>query len=99
MGGIAALFDTAFFQSVKADTATGLELEVIACVVIGGTRISGGRGSIVGSLLGLLLIGILEYGLLMADVEKQLVSIFVGILLIVTAALNERIGAGKGDRR
>ena len=89
MCGIAALFHTALYATAKADTARGLELEVVACVVIGGTRISGGQGSIVGSLLGLFLIGILRHGLLLADVRAQYVIIAVGVLLVITAILNE----------
>lgn len=87
--GIAALFNTALFATAKADVAMGLELEAIACVVVGGTRISGGYGSVVGTLLGLLIIGILRFGLEMMGVKSNLVVIVVGLLLIVTAVLNE----------
>lgn len=87
--GIAALFNTALFATAKADVAYGLELEAIACVVVGGTRISGGYGSVVGTLLGLLIIGILRFGLEMMGVKSNVVVIVVGLLLIVTAVLNE----------
>lgn len=87
--GMAAVVHTALYATAKADTARGLELDVVACVVVGGTRISGGQGAMAGSLLGLLLIGILRHGLLMADVRAQYVIIAVGMLLIVTAVLNE----------
>jgi rhamnose transport system permease protein len=87
--GVAALFNTALYATAKADAAMGLELDAIACVVIGGTRISGGEGSVIGSLLGLLIIGILRYGLEMAGIKSQYVVIFVGALLIITAILNE----------
>lgn len=95
--GVAALFHTALYATAKADTASGLELEAIACVVVGGTRISGGRGSVTGTLLGLLIIGILRHGLLMAGVRQQYVIIYVGILVIVAAVLNERIALRKGE--
>ena len=87
--GVAALFNTALYATAKADAAMGLELDAIACVVIGGTRISGGEGSVIGSLLGLLIIGILRYGLEMAGIKSQYVVIFVGALLVITAILNE----------
>ena len=96
--GVASLFHTALYATAKADTAQGLELDVIACVVVGGTRISGGRATVTGTLLGLLIIGILRYGLDMAGMKSQYVIIFVGILLIVTAVFNEWTGA-KGERR
>ena len=95
--GIAAMFHTALYATAKADTAQGLELDVIACVVVGGTRISGGRASVTGTLLGLLIIGILRYGLDMAGVKSQYIIIFVGALLIVTAVFNEWVGA-TGER-
>lgn len=91
--GVAALFHTALYATARADTAQGLELDVITCVVIGGTRISGGRASVLGTLLGLLIIGILRYGLDMAGIKAQYVIIFVGALLIVTAVFNEWVSA------
>ena len=97
--GVAALFNTALYATAKADAAAGIELDAIACVVIGGTRISGGEGSVIGSLLGLLIIGILKYGLEMAGVRSQNVVIFVGALLIVTAAFNEWMASRKGIRQ
>ncbi len=87
--GIAALFNTALYNTAKADAAMGLELEAIACVVVGGTCVNGGRGSIIGSFLGLLVIGILRYGLEMAGMKSQHVVILVGLLLIATAVSNE----------
>ena len=93
--GMAALFNTALYATAKADAAAGMELEAIACVVVGGTRISGGEGSVIGSLLGLLIIGILKYGLEMAGIRAQNAVIFVGALVIATAVLNERM-ARKG---
>lgn len=95
--GLASLFHTALYATAKADTAQGLELDVIACVVVGGTRISGGRASVTGTLLGLLIIGILRYGLDMAGVKSQYIIIFVGVLLVVTAVFNEWVGA-RGER-
>jgi len=97
--GIVSLFYTAQYATAKADAAMGMELEAIACVVIGGTRISGGQGSVIGSLLGLLVIGILRYGLEMAGVRSQNVVIFVGALLIVTAVFNESMASRKGAKQ
>lgn len=94
--GIAALFFTSQFATARPDAGRGLELEVIAAVVVGGTRISGGSGSVVGSLLGLLIIGILRYGLEMAGVESQNLVIVVGALLIATAVFNEWMARRSG---
>lgn len=95
--GVAALFQTALYATAKADTAQGMELDAIACVVIGGTRISGGSASVTGTLLGLVIIGILRYGLEMAGIRSQYIIIVVGSLLIITAVFNEWIGA-RGNR-
>jgi rhamnose transport system permease protein len=90
--GFAALLHTAIYATAKADTAAGMELEAIACVVVGGTRISGGHASIVGTLLGLAILGILRFGLEMAGVSSQNIIILVGIVLVATAIINERLG-------
>lgn len=95
--GCAALFQTALYSTAKADTGAGLELDAIACVVVGGTRISGGRATLLGTLLGLLIIGILRYGLEMAGVRSQYIIILMGLLVVATATLNERV-AGLGER-
>ena len=89
--GVAALFHTALYAAAKANTAQGMELEAIACVVVGGTRISGGDASIWGTLLGLFIIGILRYGLRMAGVDSEYIIIVVGALLILAAVLNEQM--------
>ncbi len=96
--GLASLFHTALYATAKADTAMGLELEVIACVVVGGTRISGGDASVIGTLLGLLIIGILRYGLDMAGVDSENIVIVVGALLIVTAVFNEWMAGRTGGK-
>jgi rhamnose transport system permease protein len=96
--GLAALFQTALYATAKADTAMGLELEVIACVVVGGTRISGGYASVFGTLLGLLIIGILRYGLDMAGVNSENIVIVLGTLLIVTAVFNEWMAGRTGGK-
>ena len=77
-------------------------MSVIACVVVGGTRISGGRGTVIGTLFGLLIIGMLGFGLDMAEVDwlgSQHIVIFVGALVIVTAIFNEWMARWKGDHQ
>ncbi len=96
--GIASVFYTSLYATARPEAGRGMELEAIACVVVGGTRISGGRGTVVGTMLGLLIIGVLRYGLEMAGIPSQRLIIFVGALLIVTAILNEWL-TGKGGRQ
>lgn len=87
--GLAGMFHTAQVNTALADTAQDMALDVVACVVIGGTRISGGHASMIGSLLGLLIIGILRFGLDLAGVPSQNTIIVIGLVLIVTAVFNE----------
>ena len=87
--GLAAVVYTARFATARPDAATGLELEVIACVVIGGTRITGGNGSVIGTFLGVLILGTLRFGMDMSGVLQQYQIILVGLLVIGTAIANE----------
>ena len=61
--GIAGVLYSAHWGQVKADAGTGYELKAITAVVLGGTSIFGGRGSIAGTFMGLLIIELLENGL------------------------------------
>lgn len=57
--GLAALLNSVRFSQIPANTGLGLEMQVIAAVVVGGTSISGGRGTIVGTVLGVALLGVM----------------------------------------
>ncbi|MFN8007366.1 MAG: ABC transporter permease [Terriglobia bacterium] len=96
--GLGSIYYTSLYATARPEAGRGMELEAIACVVVGGTRISGGRGTVTGTFLGLLIIGVLRYGLEMAGIPSQRLIIFVGVLLIGTAVLNEWL-AGKGGQR
>ena len=98
VAGIAACFNITLYDTAKADTGGELALEAIACVVVGGTRISGGQGSVLGTLLGLCIIGILRYGLELYGLQSETVIIIVGVLLIVTAVFNEWLSRGQAGR-
>lgn len=89
---IAGLIYTARVDTAKPDAGEGYELDVIACVVLGGTKITGGKGSILGTFLGLLILGMLRYGLELAGIASVWITFTVGCLLIATAILNERFG-------
>ena len=57
LAGLAALLNAVRFADVDPNAGTGLELQVIAAVVVGGAAISGGRGTLVGTLIGVALLG------------------------------------------
>jgi ribose/xylose/arabinose/galactoside ABC-type transport system permease subunit len=87
--GLGAVIWTARFATAHPGAAQGLELDVIAVVVVGGTRITGGAGSMPGTFLGLILLGLLRYGLDLRSVSQQDQTILIGALLVAVTVLNE----------
>ncbi len=92
----AGLIYVARIGQAKADAGTGYELLAIAAVVLGGTSIMGGRGSIGGTLLGVAGIVVLQTGLRLSDLPAELAGILTGGLLLVTIAAAS--GAGRARR-
>ncbi len=88
--GVAAVVYAARVGQAKADAGTGYELSAITAVVLGGTSIFGGTGSIVGTLLGLFAIAILQNGLRLADLPPELAGILTGGLLLVAIGADWR---------
>ncbi|MFD4529740.1 ABC transporter permease [Streptomyces sp. NPDC058470] len=79
--------------TVQQNSGTGLELKVIAAVVIGGTSILGGRGTVLGTLLGALLVGTVTSAVTILNWPSQLANLFVGIFIVLavgTDVLRER---------
>src|SRR5439155_26420781 len=87
LSGIAASLSAVIYVSrytqARADAGEGYELLAITAVVLGGSAITGGRGKIHGTLLGLFAITVLERGMMLADLGAQLGKILVGVLLLV----------------
>jgi rhamnose transport system permease protein len=86
--GVAAVVYAARLGQAKADAGTGFELLAITAVALGGTSIFGGRGSVHGTLLGLLAIAVLQNGLRLADLPAELAGILTGIILVVAIGAN-----------
>lgn len=87
--GVASVLYLSRSATANPSANAGWELQVIACCVIGGTRITGGNGSVVGTFLGLLLLAVLEFGLEMKGVPQQVQTVLVGGIVVVVAVLNE----------
>ncbi len=85
--GLAAVIYAARVGQAKADAGTGYELAAITAVVLGGTSIFGGRGSILGSLLGLFIIAILQIGLRMASGPGEAAGVLTGVLLLAAISI------------
>jgi rhamnose transport system permease protein len=87
MAALAGIVLAARFGSTRPDIGTGLELDVITAVVLGGISINGGRGTMPGAVLSLILIGLLRYGMSLLNIQGQVQSIVIGLLLIVSILL------------
>jgi ribose/xylose/arabinose/galactoside ABC-type transport system permease subunit len=88
MAGLAAVIYAARLGQAKADAGSGYELFAITAVVLGGTSIFGGRGSVHGTLLGLVAVALLQNGLRLADQPAELAGILTGVLLIAAIGAN-----------
>ena len=85
---IAALIDTSRLASADPNAGTGCELQAIAAVVIGGTSLSGGRGSIVNSLLGVLVISVLGAGLTQMGAQEPTKRLITGCVIVLAVILD-----------
>lgn len=84
VSALAGIYYTLRFGSARGDNATGLELSVIAAVLLGGVSIFGGRGALHGVIAGVLLIGVLASALRLAGVTSDVINIITGVLLIAS---------------
>ncbi|PJJ65143.1 ABC transporter permease [Compostimonas suwonensis] len=84
VSALAGIYYTLRFGSARGDNATGLELSVIAAVLLGGVSIFGGRGAIHGVIAGVLLIGVLASALRLANVTSDVINIITGVLLVLS---------------
>jgi rhamnose transport system permease protein len=104
MSALAGVVIASRFGSTRPDVGLGLELSVITAAVLGGVDINGGRGSMIGAVLSLVLIGLLRFGMGLLNIQGQVQSIAIGLLLILSillpnAALIVRQFRGKWNTR
>lgn len=95
---LAAVIDTSRFQSANPNAGGGFELQAIAAVVIGGTSLMGGRGSVVSSFFGVLIIAVLNSGLAAVgakDETKRLITGLVILAAVIVDHYRSRIGKAK----
>ncbi len=91
---IAAIVLTAKFGVASTNAATGAELNGIAAVVIGGTSLSGGKGTVIGSLVGALTIAVLSAGLVIVGVKGTLQDVVIGGVIVLTVMIDQYRKAG-----
>lgn len=111
VSALAGILWTLRYSSARADNGSGLELAVVAAVLLGGVSIFGGRGTLWGVLGGVTLLAALQNALRLADVSTEALQVVTGLLLIVsvlapnaggairTAAARRRASSRGGPRR
>ena len=93
LAGVGGLLVTSRLDAAQPNAGTGYELDSIAAVVIGGTSLSGGRGSVLGTVLGAIIIGVLNNGLVLLNVSpfwQQVVKGFVILAAVVIDKANSK---------
>jgi simple sugar transport system permease protein len=90
LAGIAAVLYVAQYRQGKPDAGAGLELDAIAAVVIGGTSLMGGRGSLIGTFCGVLIFGLLSNILQLHNINSNLQLVLKGMIIIGTVLVQER---------
>jgi rhamnose transport system permease protein len=92
VAALAGIIYTFRFASARADNGAGLELSVVACVLLGGVSIFGGRGNLLGVICAVLLLGTLRNALTLNDVSAEVLTIVTGSLLLLSV-LGPSLGA------
>jgi simple sugar transport system permease protein len=86
MAGIASVVQAQLAQSVAPTVLVGKELDVVAAVVLGGASLTGGVGTVLGTVLGLALLAIVQNGLILLGVSSYWSPLFVGLVIIVAVS-------------
>lgn len=112
VSGFAGVYFTLLYSNARGENAMGMELQIIAAVLLGGVSIFGGRGALHGVIAGVLLIGTLASALRLAGVTSDIINVITGVLLVLSvvsasllawlqarrsAAIGRRKGAARRD--
>jgi len=88
LAGFAGVISSIRTSAANPNSGTGYELEVIAMVVIGGTALTGGRGTIIGTVIGIFILRIMRNGIVMIGVPGLAYNIFIGAIILGMMALH-----------
>src|SRR5262245_47360698 len=99
LAGLAAIVQSARLASADPNAGTGLELQAIAAVVIGGTSLMGGRGSVVRSLFGVLIIAVLGTGLAQMGAAEPVKRLITGCVIVAAVVFDRYRNRGDGCSR
>ena len=95
--GLAGVYQFAKLKVGNPTSGLGMELKVIAAVVIGGASLFGGSGTIIGTVIGALIIAVIQYGLVFIDVEPFWQFVAVGVVIIVSVVVDQSQSRLKGE--
>jgi len=98
MAGLAGVISSIRTAAANPNSGTGYELEVIAMVVIGGTALRGGRGTIVGTVLGIFILRLMRNGIVLIGVPGLAYNIFIGAIILGMMALHSWLERRRGGR-
>jgi ribose transport system permease protein len=98
LAGLGGVFHLAYLESADPNSGIGLELSAVAAVVIGGTSLMGGRGSVVSSFLGVLIIAVLQSGLAQVGATEPAKRIVTGVVIVAAVILDAWRRASVLDR-
>jgi simple sugar transport system permease protein len=91
MSALAGIISSIRTSAANPNSGTGYELEVIAMVVIGGTALTGGRGTILGTVLGIFILRVMRNGIIMVGVPGLAYNIFIGAIILTMVGLHSRL--------
>ena len=91
MAAFAGIISSIRTSAANPNSGTGYELEVIAMVVIGGTALTGGRGTIIGTVLGILILRVMRNGIVLIGVPGLAYNIFIGAIILGMMALHSSL--------
>ncbi len=95
VSAFAGLYFTLRFGSARGDNANGLELQVIAAVLLGGVSIFGGRGALHGVVAGVVLIGVISSAMRLEGYTVNVINIVIGALLVLSVISTTLLGWGQ----
>lgn len=86
--GVVGILALSYLSSVQGTTGDGTELDAIAAVIMGGTSALGGEGSVIGTLIGVLIMGVLKNGLVLIGVTSFMQTAIIGLVVILSVAFD-----------